>query len=156
MVRHFPKGQTVADIRNVTPLFSVAPQLTAQDMAEIAAAGFRTVIANRPDHEAPDQMSLAEARAAAEAAGMAFIAIPFAGAPAIEQIMDMAGALEAADTPVLAYCRSGTRSVTVWAFAQAAAGKGHPDELVRMAGSAGYDLAALKPAIEHLARSRRA
>jgi uncharacterized protein (TIGR01244 family) len=142
----------VADIRSVTPLFAVAPQLSVQDMAEVAAAGFRTVIANRPDHETPDQMSLAEAKQAAEAAGMAFVAIPFAGAPTMEQVEDTAGTLETAATPVLAYCRSGTRSVTVWAYAEAAAGRLRPDELIGLAGKAGYDLAALRPVMERLAQ----
>lgn len=141
----------MADIRPVTGAFAVAPQLTAEDMQAVAAAGYKTVIANRPDDETPGQMSLAEARAAAGTAGLAFIAIPFAGGPTTALVEETLKALEGADAPVLAYCRSGTRSITVWALAQAAAGKAAPAEIIAQAAAAGYDLRPLGPTLAQLA-----
>jgi uncharacterized protein (TIGR01244 family) len=44
-----------------------------------------------------------------------------------------------ADGPVLAFCRSGTRSITAWALGEAASGRDRA-ELVRLAAAAGYDL----------------
>jgi sulfide:quinone oxidoreductase len=142
----------MADIRPVTPVFAVAPQLARGDMGAIAAAGYKTVIANRPDGEAADQMSLAGARAEAEAAGLAFIAIPFSGGPTMPLVEETMKALARAEAPVLAYCRSGTRSITVWALAQAAAGKAAPDDIVAQAAGAGYDLSPLKPTLVQLAK----
>ncbi len=142
----------MADIRTVTPAFSVAPQLAAGEMAALAAAGFKTVIANRPDGESADQMSLAAARAEAEAAGLAFVAIPFSGGPTMPLVEETVKALARAEAPVLAYCRSGTRSITVWALAQVAAGKASPDDIVSAATGAGYDLSGLKPTLVKLAK----
>jgi uncharacterized protein (TIGR01244 family) len=139
----------MADIRPVTLAFAVAPQLTAADMSEVAAAGYKTVIANRPDGESPDQVTLAEARAAAEAAGLAFISIPFTGAPTAKLVRETKVALDGAQAPVLAYCRSGTRSITIWALAQAI-GSADTDDIIAKAASAGYDLSDLKTMLKHL------
>jgi uncharacterized protein (TIGR01244 family) len=61
-------------------------------------------------------------------------------------------ALASAEAPVLAYCRSGARSITIWALAQAAAGKAAPDDIVAQAASAGYDLTPLKPTLKQVAK----
>jgi sulfide:quinone oxidoreductase len=138
----------LADIRHVTPRFAVAPQLTEADFAEIAAAGFKSVINNRPDGEAPDQIADAKAREAAKAAGLDYQAIPFAGPPGPAQVEATVKALEALPGPVLAYCRSGTRSITAWALAQAQAKARGSDEIIGLAQAAGYDLSALKPRLD--------
>jgi sulfide:quinone oxidoreductase len=135
----------LADIRQVTPAFAVAPQIDAADFAAIAAAGFKSVINNRPDGEAPNQMPDAAAKAGAEAAGLAYAAIPVAGGPGPAQIERTIAALRDLPTPVLAYCRSGTRSITAWALAQA--GARATEEIIALARNAGYDLSALKGAL---------
>jgi uncharacterized protein (TIGR01244 family) len=142
----------MADIRPVTPAFAVAPQLASGEMNGIAAAGYKTVIANRPDGESADQMSLQSARAEAEAAGLNFVAIPFSGGPTMPLVQETVKTLASAEAPVLAYCRSGTRSITVWALAQVAAGKAAPDDIVAAAARAGYDLSPLKPTLTQLAK----
>lgn len=138
----------MADIRHVTPRFAVAPQLTEADFAEIAAAGFQSVINNRPDGEAADQVADDKARKLAEAAGLHYQAIPFAGPPGPDQIEATVKALAALPGPVLAYCRSGTRSITAWALAQAKAKARGSDEIIGLAQKAGYDLAALKSRLD--------
>lgn len=129
----------MADIRPVTPDFATAPQLAPADMAEAAARGFTLVINNRPDGEAPGQPSGAEMELAARAAGLDYVAVPFAGPPGPEQVAAVGAAVRHAHGPVLAFCRSGTRSVTAWALAQAEAGADRA-ELARQAADAGYDL----------------
>jgi uncharacterized protein (TIGR01244 family) len=143
----------MADIRPVTPNFAVAPQIRGDDFAQIAAAGYRMVINNRPDGEALDQLSDANARAAAEAAGLAYAFIPISGQPRPEQVEQTSAALAQAAGPTLAYCRSGTRSIMTWALAQAASGQATPDQIVGLAARAGYDLVGLKGALERLARA---
>ncbi len=126
----------MADIRQVTAEFAVAPQLELDDFAEVAAQGFTHIINNRPDGEAPGQPTSAEADAAAKAAGLTYIHAPFVGQPTAEAVK----AAIAAGAKTLAYCRSGTRSVTAWALAQANAGA-NADDIVRSAANAGYNLA---------------
>jgi uncharacterized protein (TIGR01244 family) len=143
----------MTEFRSVTPDFAVAPQLTADDFAAAAAAGFKAVINNRPDGEAPGQLNSDEARAAAEAAGLAYHHIPVEGGPSPAVVAETAAALEAARAgPVLAYCRTGTRSVSAWAMAQAVAGAHSPDEIVALAGEAGYDLRGAKGLLQRLAQ----
>ena len=73
----------MADIRQVTEDFAVAPQLQTSEMAEAASRGFRLVINNRPDGEAPGQPSSAEMEAAARGAGLDYVHIPFVGRPGL-------------------------------------------------------------------------
>ena len=131
----------MADIRIVTARFAVAPQLAPQDMAAAAQAGFRLVINNRPDNEAPGQPTSAIMMAAAQAAGLDYAAIPVRGTPTAEQVQAMREAAEASDGPVLAFCRSGTRSIIAWAMGRLAAGDDR-EEVLQQALAAGYDLAA--------------
>ena len=84
----------MADIRKVTESFSVAPQITAADVGEVASLGFVKLINNRPDGEVPGQPTNAEMQAAAAEAGLDYVHIPFAGRPSAEQARAVA---EAAD-----------------------------------------------------------
>ncbi len=130
-----------ADIRKVTDSFSVAPQIEPADVARARAQGFVKLINNRPDGEVPGQPSSAQMEAAARAAGLDYVHIPFVGRPTLEQAEAVAREAEAAGGPVLAFCRSGTRSITAWSLGQAQAGRRAPGELVELAAGAGYDLA---------------
>ena len=129
----------MADIRTVTPTFATAPQLAPDDMAEAKAMGFTLVINNRPDGEAPGQPTGAEMQAAAQAQGLDYVAIPVVGGPNDAQVQAMSEAMEGASGPVLAFCRSGTRSIITWARGRAAAGDDR-DGLLDAAQVAGYDL----------------
>lgn len=141
----------MSQFRAVTPDFAVAGQLQAADMADAAAAGFRTVVTNRPPGEDPSQAGDAEMRAAALAAGLDFRAVQFAGPPPPAAVAAMAELLEAAAKPVLAYCRTGKRSIMAWGMAEALAGARRPDEIIALAGKAGYDLEGARGALETLA-----
>jgi uncharacterized protein (TIGR01244 family) len=125
--------------RKVTERFSVSPQITPDEAREAAASGVRLVINNRPDGEAPDQPRASEIEAAVRAAGADYLHIPVAGRPTPEQAKAQAEAVAGASGPVLAFCRSGTRSITTWALGEAAAGRDR-QELARLAAGAGYDL----------------
>ena len=132
----------MADIRKVTPQFSVAPQIEAADVEVAKAQGFVKLINNRPDGEVPGQPANAEIERAARAAGLGYVHIPFAGRPTPEQAEAVAREAEAAGGPVLAFCRSGTRSITAWSLGQAQAGHRSRQELMELAAGAGYDLSA--------------
>lgn len=133
----------MVDIRKVTGGFAVAPQINVDDVQAIADAGYKTIIANRPDGEGGiGQPRMGAIRTKAEALGLAFVAIPFSGAPTPEIMERIGAALAEAPAPVLAYCRTGTRSVTAWALTHA--GQGMGEEIVDAAAGAGYDLSSLK------------
>jgi uncharacterized protein (TIGR01244 family) len=138
-------------IREVTPDFSVAHQIEAAEVAAIAELGFKTIINNRPDREDPGQPSVAEIKAAAEAAGLSFVSLPYSGQPPPGVVAETALALERARPPVLAYCRTGTRSIKAWALAAALAGTKGPDEIIALAAKAGYDLEGARGALMTLA-----
>ncbi|HEY3814218.1 MAG TPA: TIGR01244 family sulfur transferase [Caulobacteraceae bacterium] len=124
----------------VTDGFWVSPQLEVEDVTAAAAQGFRMILNNRPDGEDPDQPSGAEIEAAALAAGLAYAAVPIRGRPGPSQIVAAGQALEISDGPVLAYCRSGMRSIATWALVQSGSGAMSRADLVGLARDAGYDL----------------
>jgi uncharacterized protein (TIGR01244 family) len=117
----------------------VAGQVRPEEMAAIRHAGISMIVNNRPDHEEPGQPSAAEVEAAARAAGIDYRHVPVASGFSAGQVEAMGEALDAAQGPVLAFCRSGTRSTFLWALARSHRGDS-PDELMRKAASAGYDL----------------
>jgi uncharacterized protein (TIGR01244 family) len=117
--------------------FVFVRQLTAGDVDEAAAAGIRMIVNNRPDGEESGQPSSAELEGAARAAGLDYRHIPISGGFPPQRVEAMAEALE--QGPVLAFCRSGTRSTFLWALARAARGAPAEDS-VKAAAAAGYDL----------------
>lgn len=138
------------EIRRLTEHFSASPQIAPADVPELKTRGFALVINNRPDGEEPGQPTAGEIEAAARAAGLAYRAIPVAGGFAQPQVEAMAEALAEAGGPILAFCRSGTRSTLLWALAEASRG-GDPEEIAAAAASAGYDIAPVRGAVEQLA-----
>jgi uncharacterized protein (TIGR01244 family) len=130
----------MSDFRRVTDDLSVAPQISVADVAEAAAQGFKTIINNRPDGEAEDQPSGHEIEAAAKAAGLAYHHLPVRGGPTPEQVAATEALMGQVAKPVLAFCRSGTRSIVTWSLAQARSGAKSRDELVGLGRQAGYDL----------------
>lgn len=139
------------DIRPLTDTYAVAPQLMPDEMPAVAAAGYTTVICNRPDAEIPPEIAAEVMQAAAEAAGLVFVINPVVGgAITMENVQAQAGAISAATGPVLAYCASGNRSSIVWAMAQA--GTRPTDELIAVPAKFGYNLEPFRPTIEQLAK----
>lgn len=139
------------DIRHLTKDFAVSPQIEVQEIAAIQEAGFKTVLCNRPDAEVGPDRTAHRIREAAEAAGLAWAEnIILGGAMTIENIRDQAQLASDGPQPVLAYCRTGTRSATAWALGQA--GSIPTDEIVNRAAQAGYDLSPYRIQIEALAK----
>lgn len=137
--------------RKLDDAVSVAPQIGVEDIAEAAAAGFVGIINNRPDGEAPEEPQGDAIAAAARAHGLSYTAIPVGhGGFSQPQVDAMAEALESAGGPLLAYCRSGTRSTLLWSLARAKLGD-DPVSLHARANRAGYDLAPVAALIDMLA-----
>lgn len=106
------------DIREIAQDIGVTGQIEPSDIAAIAALGFKTILCNRPDHEAHDQPSHEQIKAEALKAGLAFDYNPVSGQGITQANIDqMAQSLNTVTKPILAYCRSGARSTTLYQMA---------------------------------------
>jgi len=145
----------MSDFRQLTEAFWASPQIGLADIAEARARGFALIVNNRPEGESDDQVPGSEVEAAAREAGLDYVAIPITHAGfSEEQVSAMAEALGHAAGPVLAYCRSGTRSTLLWALAQALGGR-DPDDIAADAARGGYDVGSIRPLLEILAARGR-
>lgn len=138
------------DIRPLTPAYSVAPQIEPDDFPAIAAAGYTTVINNRPCTEIPPSHNAQAMQIAAEAAGLSFVVLPITHQTLNgETVSAQRDAIDAAQGPVLAYCASGTRCTIVWALGQA--GQMPTDDIISCAADQGYDVSMMRAQLEALA-----
>jgi len=128
------------DIKQVTDEFSVSAQLALDDVPRLAAMGIKSIICNRPDGEAADQVNVSEIQSAATEAGMEMVYLPVtAGSFSDVDVSGFLAAIERLPKPAHAYCRTGTRSLTLWSFYQRRLGV--PDtQLLSTADRCGYDL----------------
>ena len=128
----------MTEFRRVTDRFSVAPQISVEDVARAKQAGFSAIINNRPDGEEPGQPTSDEIMAACTAQNLTYAYAPVMGPPTQAQAAVTREALETG-AAVLAFCRSGTRSINTWALGEALEGASK-DEIFRLGQAAGYDL----------------
>jgi len=145
----------VSDFRRLSEKVSASPQIDTAQVAQAAKLGYSMIINNRPEGEAADQVEGASIAEAAATAGLAYRAIPITHAGFSEaQVAAMREALDEADGPVLAYCRSGTRSTLLWALAEAQGGR-EPDDIADAAAAAGYDVAPVRAILDMLAARKQ-
>ncbi len=134
-----------AKLTALTGTLSVAPQIAAGDIDELAASGVRTLINNRPDGEEPGQLDSAAARKRAEGVGIAYHYLPFTAASLTVAHIDAFESLMAsAEGSVVAHCRSGTRCYLLWAAAELRKGTATADALIEDASQRGFDISALR------------
>lgn len=127
------------EFRKLTAGLSVMPQITPQDIPAIAAAGYRAIICNRPDGEGADQPNFEEIETAAAAAGLQCRYLPIvSGKVEDADALAFREALVALPGPALAYCRTGTRSATLWSLA--VAGEKTTAEILQTTAAVGYDM----------------
>ncbi|MCB8839913.1 bifunctional protein tyrosine phosphatase family protein/NAD(P)/FAD-dependent oxidoreductase [Aurantimonas sp. VKM B-3413] len=129
----------MSEAKKLTPQIAVRDQVRPEEIPGLKSAGFRAIIANRPDGEGGDQPTFAEIEAAATAAGMEARYLPVeTGKVSDEDAARFGATLEELPKPVVAFCRSGTRSTTLWSLSQA--GRMPLPEILERAKSAGYDM----------------
>lgn len=127
------------ELKKISSKISVSPQITVADVQTIAAEGYRAIICNRPDGEGADQPSFEEIEAAAKAAGIQARYVPVQSGMVRDEDVDAFGAaLDDLQRPLLAYCRTGTRSATLWSFHES---KKRPmADILAATMAAGYDM----------------
>ena len=130
------------DIKALTTNLSISPQILVNEMEAVAQAGFKAIICNRPDGEGPDQPSFKEIEAAAQHHGLQARYLPAETGKVSDQDGHTFGQLlQSLPGPILAYCRTGMRSTTMWALSQAGA---MPLPQILEAGQkVGFDMKAL-------------
>ncbi|WGW03099.1 bifunctional protein tyrosine phosphatase family protein/NAD(P)/FAD-dependent oxidoreductase [Tropicibacter oceani] len=128
------------EFKKINDDITVSPQILPEHLAEIAAAGYRSVICNRPDGEGADQPTFEEIAKAASDAGLQTRYQPIVGGKVLDEDAETFGKLlRELPGPVFAYCRTGTRSATLWSLSQAAGMA--PADILQATKSAGYDMA---------------
>jgi uncharacterized protein (TIGR01244 family) len=130
-------------LAELAPGVSAAGALGRSDIEALAEAGVRTIINNRPDGEDQGQLPAAAARRIAEGLGIAYHHIPVTG-PSLSRadVEQFSAVLASAQTPIVAHCRSGTRSTLLWALSRMREGA-DPAALITEAARHGIDIAAL-------------
>ena len=132
------------NVAALSDTLSVAGQIAPNDLQAIAAAGFKSIVCNRPDGESPGQFHSQDMAAAAHQAGLTTAYLPVVSGRVSPQDGRAFGELlNQLPAPVLAYCRSGMRSATLWALSQA--GSRPWPELVQAAAQAGFNLDGIAP-----------
>lgn len=128
------------EIKHIDDTFSVSAQITPKEVAAIAAAGFRSIVSNRPDGEGADQPDFAAIATESDRAGLKAVYLPVtSGKVSDEDAIAFGKLLKELPGPTLAYCRTGTRSMTLWSLAKGAERMPLPD-ILRAAKAAGYDM----------------
>jgi sulfide:quinone oxidoreductase len=103
------------EITRLDTQVSISPQIRADELDDVARQGFRMLINNRPDGEEAGQPTSAEIEAAARRVGLDYRYIPITpGCLTIEEALAFSNAVRAAGGPILAFCRTGTRSGKLW------------------------------------------
>jgi sulfide:quinone oxidoreductase len=139
-------------IAKLTPFLSVAPQIGEGDIGVLASRGFKAIVNNRPDGEGEGQPTAAALKDAAERHGLQYRDVPVVSGQVTDaDVAAFERAMAELKGPVLAFCRTGTRSSTLWALSEAP----HlaPDAILEAAGNAGYDLSGLRPRLERRAEA---
>jgi len=141
----------MSQYKKLTDKLWVSPQIDKSDIDAAAKAGIKLIIKNRPEGEEMIQPKVEDLQAYAAEHGIKWESIPIAGGQVtMDAVEAMAHALEHAEGPVLAYCRSGTRSCTLWALANALKDEMHSDDIIKTAKDAGYDLGHMMQTLEQV------
>lgn len=125
----------------ITDTFAVAGQPDLAEIAALGRSGARLLINNRPDGEGAGQPDSAAEADAAGRAGLAYRHLPVTGATiGRDDVARFRQALREADGPVVAHCRSGTRSLTLWVIGEVLDGRLSRDDVVDFGARRGFDL----------------
>jgi uncharacterized protein (TIGR01244 family) len=135
----------------INDFLSVAGQISKDDVAALAKAGFASIINNRPDNEEPGQLDHRTAEAEAKKQGLDYGYLPIVtGNITRSQVAEFDKLLLRSPKPVLAHCRSGTRCYLMWAAGRVLFERQSALKLVAEAAAKGYDLRVLPQLVERL------
>lgn len=132
-------------MKQISNRLFIAPQITAADLRVAKEKGIRAIVNNRPDGEEATQPTASANRSAAEAEGLSYVHIPVVPGQLNEgQVRAFQNALDRADGPVLAHCKTGTRSATLYAIGEVLDGRMAKDEIGALGDRLGLDLSSAR------------
>lgn len=107
------------DIKTMDPDYAAMAQISVADVAVLYERGFRSIVCHRPDHEAPGQPEFAVIAQTATELGMGAVHLPVVPNGITEDdVLMFSEALKDLEVPVLGYCGSGMRAMTLWTALQ--------------------------------------
>ena len=128
-------------MKQVSDKLFVSPQVTRAELMQAQAAGIAAIVNNRPDGEEPGQPSAASNAAIAAELELGYTHIPVApGQYSLEQVRALQAAIAAAEGPVLAHCKTGTRSASLYAIGKVLDGRMTKEDVTALGQSIGLDL----------------
>lgn len=131
----------------LTTNLSIGPEPNGEDIAALAAAGFRSIINNRTDGEDELRLNSDEMALAVESQGLDYAYIPVKGRNPLERdAQAFEDAMEELPGPIYAYCKTGGRSAALWALTSVMIASS--DELIAQCAGAGHDVSGLRPKME--------
>jgi len=137
-------------ISRIDAEISFSDQLTSEDLGELDQAGIKSIICNRPNHEVEDEHSTLQIEKHAQALGIELLYLPVVHSEInANDVADFERAFEATPKPVHAYCRSGTRAITLWSLMQVKKGNS-VDSVVEVANEAGFDFKKFPATFSHV------
>lgn len=132
-------------MKQITDRLWISPQPTAADFESARSAGISRIINNRPDAEEAEQLSAKAAAARAAEFGMDYVHIPIVpGQIELDQVRSFQRAMSGAEGPILAHCKTGTRSLTLWMIGEVVDGRIAFDEIDALSRRIGTDLTGAK------------
>lgn len=133
-------------LKQVNSDFFLSDQIIQQDLEKIAEEGIKTILCNRPDGEGADQPNIIEIEQAAKKFGIQVEYLPVTSGKVTDgQAQEFKKIYQNAKKPILAFCRTGTRSITLWALSQGR--EQNLEQTLLTAKTLGYDLHGIVPRI---------
>lgn len=132
-------------MKQVTDKLWISGQPSDADLIAASEAGVRRIVNNRPEHEDPAQPDMAEAAVRAGDLHMELVHIPVVpGRVTLEAVRQFQRAVDGVDGPVLAHCKSGMRSLTLWVIGEVLDGRLTASDIDAVGARLGINLAGAK------------
>ena len=129
-------------MKKVSENFYVSPQIEPSKINGLSKDEFDIVVCNRPDDEEPNQPSKIEISNECQEKSLEFIDLEMVPGDINFETINRTKEILDTNKKVFAYCRTGTRSITLWAFASCYTKE--VVDIISEANNAGYELAHLK------------
>lgn len=130
-------------MKKVSDNYYVSSQISEEDIAYFKNEEFSLIVCNRPNGEEEDQTDFEVIQKQCESMGLTFINLPMTPGDLQSELIFETKKILDTNQKTLAYCRTGTRCINLWACANVF--KENVDETINMATDAGYDLDHLRP-----------
>ena len=135
-------------MKKVSDNYYVSSQISEEDLVSFKNEGFSLIVCNRPNGEEENQTDFELIRKQCESIGLIFMNLPMVSGDLQSELIFETKKILDTNQKTLAYCRTGTRCINLWACANVF--KEEVDETIKMASRAGYDLDHLRPMLDSI------